>query len=99
MSRWYQALIIVQIVFICIFSLNFSPFASAEEMHEVKSCLQCEMKIKSELKVHLDFYNEMLVHRYAPTKVDYWRSVRSERDLLHKKIKASGKFPYLKERD
>lgn len=82
-------------------SLLFVSFTIvyAEEVEDTKNCLQYEMEIRNAIKVHADFYHEMLVHRYAPAELKYWQSVRSERDLLHKKLKEAAQFPYLKEKD
>src|SRR5690606_30877237 len=72
----------------------------AEEQERIKGCLECEMEFRNGLQVHLDFYNELLVNRYAPKQVKYWQSVRKERDLLQKKLNESimkGKFPQLEQ--
>ncbi len=45
------------------------------------------MKVRNELKVHLDFYYEMLIEKYVPEQSEKWQEIRTERDLLHKKLK------------
>ncbi|NEU29576.1 hypothetical protein GN156_02090 [bacterium LRH843] len=95
MKKRYQVFLLVQVAVMLTILLTIMAPIQAEETEQVKNCFQCEMELRNELKVHLDFYYEMLVNRYAPNELEHWRKVRGERDLVQKKLsehKRNGKL-------
>lgn len=101
MKRRFQIFLLIQAAVMLAFTAMPAPI-QAEETEQVKDCFQCEMELKNEIKVHLDFYYEMLVNRYAPHELEHWRKIRSERDLLQKKLselERNGKVQFTSERD
>ncbi|TWI55927.1 hypothetical protein [Halalkalibacter nanhaiisediminis] len=89
MKRFYQGFMFLQMAAVLALAVTFLAPVQAEdvEQEQERNCHQCEMKVRNELKVHLDYYYEMLVEKYAPTKSEKWQDVRNERDLLQKKLK------------
>lgn len=89
MKRFYQGFMFLQMAAVLVLAVTFLAPVQAEdvEQEQERNCHQCEMEVRNELKVHLDYYYEMLVEKYAPTKSEKWQDVRNERDLLQKKLK------------
>lgn len=91
MKRFHQLFLVGQFVCLLVLAITvFSP-VQAEEINEEQSCQQCEMQVRKEVKVHLDFYYELLAEKYAPDELEKWREIRKERDLLRKKLNEAKK--------
>ncbi|WP_332695927.1 hypothetical protein [Halalkalibacter lacteus] len=89
MKRFHQLFLLAQILLVAsIVVTSLAPVqaeVSGEEGNQ--ECCQHEKEVAKELKVHLDFYYELLAEKFAPNELEKWKEIRSERDLLQKKLK------------
>ncbi|GAE24627.1 hypothetical protein JCM9140_569 [Halalkalibacter wakoensis JCM 9140] len=89
MKRFHHLFLLVQIVLLTTVAITSLAPVQAEGPieEEEQECCQQDEQIKKELKVHFDFYYELLAEKYAPDEIEKWKDIRSERDLLLKKLK------------
>ncbi|WP_332632298.1 hypothetical protein [Halalkalibacter flavus] len=90
MKRFHQLFILAQIVLLASIAVTSLAPVQAEVPNEEpeQECRGHEQQeINKELKVHLDYYYELLAEKYAPNELEKWKEIRSERDLLQKKLK------------
>jgi hypothetical protein len=89
MKRFHQLFLFVQIIFIAsIVVTSLAPVqAEITEDKKDETCCDHEKGISKELKIHLDFYYELLADKYAASEIEKWKDIRVERDLLQKKLK------------
>ncbi|WP_100373411.1 hypothetical protein [Bacillus sp. FJAT-45037] len=69
--------------------------SAEEDIHATEcGCNHAEDKNKhfhESIRVHKDFYMELLTEKYTPEQVEQWKAIRSERDLLLKKLNEAKK--------
>ncbi|ARK31373.1 hypothetical protein [Halalkalibacter krulwichiae] len=90
MKRFHQLFIIAQILFIASIAFTSLAPAQAEGADEIqKEATSCDhdKRISKDLRIHLDFYYELLANKYDSADVEKWKEIRSERDLLQKRLK------------
>ncbi|MDT8862551.1 hypothetical protein N0O92_20305 [Alkalihalobacillus sp. MEB130] len=90
MKRFHQLFLLTQIVLLASVAITSLAPVQAEvpnEDPEQECCQHEQQEMNQELKVHLDFYYELLAEKYAPDEIEKWKEIRSERDLLQKKLK------------
>ncbi|MFC0561591.1 hypothetical protein [Halalkalibacter alkalisediminis] len=89
MKRFHQLFLFAQIMLIAsIVITSLAPVqAEVSDDQKEEACCEHDQAISKELKVHLDFYYELLAEKYAPDQIEKWKEIRVERDLLQKKLK------------
>ncbi|KHF39518.1 hypothetical protein [Halalkalibacter okhensis] len=90
MKRFHQLFLLAQIILLASFVVTSLAPVQAEvpnEDPEQECCGHEQQEIDKDLKVHLDFYYELLAEKFAPSEIERWKEIRSERDLLQKKLK------------
>ncbi|WP_227938431.1 hypothetical protein [Alkalihalobacillus deserti] len=89
MKRFHQLFLFAQLMLIAsIVVTSLAPVqAEVSEDKKEETCWEHEQGISKKLKVHLDFYYELLAEKYAPNEIEQWKEIRVERDLLQKKLK------------
>jgi FMN phosphatase YigB (HAD superfamily) len=89
MKRFHQLFLLTQFLLVAsIVVTSLAPVqAEVSQEEENQECSQHEKEITKELKVHLDYYYELLAEKFAPAEIEKWKEIRSERDLLQKKLK------------
>ncbi|MFC0472520.1 hypothetical protein ACFFHM_19055 [Halalkalibacter kiskunsagensis] len=89
MKRFHQLFLLTQVLLVAsIVVTSLAPVQAEVSGEEGKQeCYQHEKEITKDLKVHFDFYYELLAEKFAPTEIEKWKEIRSERDLLQKKLK------------
>ncbi|GAE36636.1 hypothetical protein [Halalkalibacter akibai] len=89
MKRFHQLFLFAQILLIASIVVTTLAPVQAEVVEDKKEEEGCEHDkgISKDLKVHLDYYYELLADKYAPDQIGKWKDIRVERDLLQKKLK------------
>ncbi|WP_368503873.1 hypothetical protein AB3N04_17350 [Alkalihalophilus sp. As8PL] len=92
MKKLHGLFIVAQLVIVLAFIQQpLIDSVSAEENSEAQEC-DCDKHHKKHkefhqyMRIHKDFYYELLTDKYAPEQAEQWKDIRSERDLLLKKL-------------
>ncbi|MEC2073857.1 hypothetical protein [Alkalihalophilus marmarensis] len=97
MKKIHGLFIIMQLLVVFVVVQGpLSNIVSAEEAVETKECDCYKDHAKHKdfhkyMRVHKDFYFELLTEKYAPESAEQWKMIRTERDLLMKKLSEAKK--------